>query len=388
MGNVKRVEYNQFKTIPDDNQYKSWLENSITIVKHNEFNGTETKYIMYDKTKLVIGYVDKEDRLHFTKEYLDKLREKTGDYYEQLGIENRQIYLNELPELVEFITSSERKLRPEELERLENGEYNQKADDKKKENEKKKQEPEKTPKQVDEENRQIEVDLGLDEGEIVFSAKIKDKQFYDRVPALRATNKPAKLVYTKSGQALLVSPLQGEKGKYEKIAGISEPKSTNRRALNVGREGDLFQEEVIMGEFEIKGYEREYSLGWVIGTGGYPELRELRYEKTNDSMANSVLLAAPVETETEKPVTKDVREIIDHNINKDTSAEMDKYEKLKEEGNDDNIDVDDIADDTEDNQEREKREEEEKEKKRKQEEQEKEDDFERIRSLFEDPRRH
>ena len=137
----------------------STIEDGQEIIEKQIFNRQNER----------IGIIDKDGNIQFVEEYKQKLQESLGkERYEQLGIDKRQIALDELLENNEF----EELIPGEEIEGLSNKEVKEIIEE-----HANIQEEQTEQEQMDEETLKVEVSesLGVDENQIVQVKVITDK---------------------------------------------------------------------------------------------------------------------------------------------------------------------------------------------------------------------
>lgn len=127
-----------------------FIENDVFVTKLNRENGkkgAEEVYEIYNKDGDLVATVDKAGKIHFSPEYIEKLRQEYQEYFEMLNLDNAVL------ELPEEIKERNITLQPEELEKEKKKE---KQDEKGKEDEEKTEEEEQEQEKLDpqEENQE------------------------------------------------------------------------------------------------------------------------------------------------------------------------------------------------------------------------------------------
>ena len=75
-----------------------FIENDVFVTKLNRENGkkgVEEVYEIYNKDGDLVATVDKAGKIHFSPEYIEKLRQEYQEYFEMLNLDNAVL---ELPE--------------------------------------------------------------------------------------------------------------------------------------------------------------------------------------------------------------------------------------------------------------------------------------------------
>lgn len=91
-----------------------FIENDVFVTKLNRENGkkgVEEVYEIYNKDGDLVATVDKAGKIHFSPEYIEKLRQEYQEYFEMLNLDNAVL------ELPEEIKERNITLQPEELEK-------------------------------------------------------------------------------------------------------------------------------------------------------------------------------------------------------------------------------------------------------------------------------
>lgn len=91
-----------------------FIENDVFVTKLNRENGkkgAEEVYEIYNKDGDLVATVDKAGKIHFSPEYIEKLRQEYQEYFEMLNLDNSVL------ELPEEIKERNITLQPEELKK-------------------------------------------------------------------------------------------------------------------------------------------------------------------------------------------------------------------------------------------------------------------------------
>lgn len=313
---IREIEfYKEFPILPGSNQFMPFEEQNIFIVaKEEKINGTRIKsYEIRGKDQSLIANVMEDDRIVFSQEYLEKMQERLKELYKKIGMGERKVFLHKMQkdekELNSFIVAEGMDKKQWEKRIGEKEELN--FEIQAKENQK--------GKQID--NGLIESDLGLEEGSISFVSKIKDPNFYQRVPAAREYDDRISFVLTKNSKFPMM--IGQKNGKYQKVDIFRDSRDTMETTRCIGKDGEKIGQENIFGLMTVKE-NNEYAYGFTYGAQGVPELHEYRWED------GEYIFGAPVETRTTYARGKEVDQIMDHRKNTDLSDEKQSYEQLEE----------------------------------------------------------
>ena len=173
MGKTKISYARQCAIIPAKDGKMGYSEYVIIVETSTIEDGQEIieKQIFYRQNER-IGIIDKDGNIQFVEEYKQKLQESLGkERYEQLGIDKRQITLDELLDYNEF----DELIPGEEIEGLSNKEVEKIIEEHT--NIQEKQTKQTKQEQMDEETLKVEVSksLGVDEEQIVRVNVITDR---------------------------------------------------------------------------------------------------------------------------------------------------------------------------------------------------------------------
>ena len=170
MGKTKISYARQCAIIPAKDGKMGYSEDVIIVETSTIEDGQEIiEKQIFNRQNERIGIIDKDGNIQFVEEYKQKLQESLGkERYEQLGIDKRQIALDELLENNEF----EELIPGEEIEGLSNKEVEEIIEE-----HANIQEEQTEQEQMDEETLKVEVSksLGVDENQIVQVKVITDK---------------------------------------------------------------------------------------------------------------------------------------------------------------------------------------------------------------------
>lgn len=228
-----------------------------------------TIYEIYDKNNEKIADVDDKGKIHFSPEFIEKLRQIDENYLEQLNLENLDF------ELPEKLDSQDVKLSKEELskERMQKERTEEKIN---KDNEKKEEKDGRDlEKETEEEKKQKTAEaLNIDKEEIKSittidpNQKVTDKYtLRDIIPEI-ASSKMLTVAYTKEGNFTILSV--NEDGTREKIESLDsiEGVSTNKNVISINEDGSRVEEKQVKGLMRVNARNREDGLAISIGDYG------------------------------------------------------------------------------------------------------------------------
>lgn len=170
MGKTKISYARQCAIIPAKDGKMGYSEDVIIVETSTIEDGQEIiEKQIFNRQNERIGIIDKDGNIQFVEEYKQKLQESLGkERYEQLGIDKRQITLDELLDYNEF----DELIPGEEIEGLSNKEVKEIIEE-----HANIQEEQTEQEQMDEETLKVEVSesLGVDENQIAQVKVITDK---------------------------------------------------------------------------------------------------------------------------------------------------------------------------------------------------------------------
>lgn len=173
MGKTKISYARQCAIIPAKDGKMGYSEDVIIVETSTIEDGQEIiEKQIFNRQNERIGIIDKDGNIQFVEEYKQKLQESLGkERYEQLGIDKRQITLDELLDYNEF----DELIPGEEIEGLSNKEVEKIIEEHT--NIQEKQTKQTKQEQMDEETLKVEVSksLGVDEEQIVRVNVITDR---------------------------------------------------------------------------------------------------------------------------------------------------------------------------------------------------------------------
>lgn len=316
----KIAYYKEFQVINETKKYYGFLEQDIFIVaKETLKDGEKIKlYEVYDKDFKLISSTNEKGEIKFDKKYLERLKQKTDGYYDNLGLEDRKSYLNREDEYV--IGEKPMKDLTKEEEKI----VEQKAD------EQKKQEINEVDPAL------IEDDMEFGRDDITTCIEITDKEFYRKVPEAKKYDGNAMLIYSKSRGTFYVGGMKD--GKFEPCDAIEPAKSTMKPIIDFDRDGSRIESEALTGLMRLKR-DPNFNFGVDIEFGGKVEFKQLR-------VSTKGIVAADLETGVEYRATANVREKMSLSKNPEIKDEIRDF-KEKEENGENPIDIDEIGDDKE-----------------------------------------
>ena len=226
--------------IPNITYYKElafdsarFIENDVFVTKLNRENGkkgVEEVYEIYNKDGDLVATVDKAGKIHFSPEYIEKLRQEYQEYFEMLNLDNAVL------ELPEEIKERNITLQPEELEKEKKKEKQDekgKEDEEKTEEEEEEQEQEKLdPQEENQEQKAIAKKKGIPENNVLI---VRDNSnFYKDHPEVERD-----LIFSRDKDGLVKAEYIDENGELQPSKYIM-PSTTGIRqeTVSIGSDGN------------------------------------------------------------------------------------------------------------------------------------------------------
>lgn len=314
---------------PEENQYLGLMEKDIFIVE--KYLKTEDKEKLpikileiYNKEGEKIGHTTPEGELILNNEYIETMKQRYGQFYEKIGIEERKLYVHEIQKEIEddfefdidkYIVSTSKELEKNQKEKIiEKGKKD------------------KTIKIED--LSLLEQDLEITEDAIEYSVDILDELFYKEIlPEAKQYDGRAKICKLKDGDIAVVGL---KNGKYERITKVGELQESSSKKINLGQDGEDIKKENMYYELSIKGRE-DYKIAYKQGQYGLPEFQIAR-----DAKIDGQHITMDLHTRVTYPAEESTRSIIDKRKNYDIKDEAENYQQRKNQG-DKKIQTDEIT---------------------------------------------
>ncbi len=300
------------------------LEKDLFVVKINNKEDNTSEYQIFDKEQNLVAIADNKGRLQFTPEYIENLRNIDENYFLTLNLDDIENF--EIPEKLE---REDRYFSKDELEDLEA---------------EKRVEDVKEFMGDDEIKSYTEADTNK---EIVFD-KITNKQELDPYEKVTGTENLADMIpeikekgYVKIG-VVYSNASKGQSGMFS-FVGITadgqigtidslenlEGTTTGQTITSINsRDGSVVQEEQVQGMLQIEGRNSmngtEEYLSVKIGQYGIIEVDYVRAELSMDEEKRYI--SAPIETRSQMPTSKEVKDFMDRSRNIDMEDELKKAE--------------------------------------------------------------
>lgn len=204
-----------------------FIENDVFVTKLNRENGkkgVEEVYEIYNKDGDLVATVDKAGKIHFSPEYIEKLRQEYQEYFEMLNLDNAVL------ELPEEIKERNITLQPEELEK-----EIQKKKEKGKEDEEEEEEQEQEkldPQEENQEQKAIAKKKGIPENNVLI---VRDNSnFYKDHPEVERN-----LIFSRDKDGLVKAEYIDENGELQPSKYIM-PSTTGIRqeTVSIGSDGN------------------------------------------------------------------------------------------------------------------------------------------------------
>ena len=208
-----------------------FIENDVFVTKLNRENGkkgVEEVYEIYNKDGDLVATVDKAGKIHFSPEYIEKLRQEYQEYFEMLNLDNAVL------ELPEEIKERNITLQPEELEKeIQKKKEKGKEDEEQAEGEEAEQEQEKLdPQEENQEQKAIAKKKGIPENNVLI---VRDNSnFYKDHPEVERN-----LIFSRDKDGLVKAEYIDENGELQPSKYIM-PSTTGIRqeTVSIGSDGN------------------------------------------------------------------------------------------------------------------------------------------------------
>lgn len=254
-----------------------FIENDVFVTKLNRENGkkgAEEVYEIYNKDGDLVATVDKAGKIHFSPEYIEKLRQEYQEYFEMLNLDNSVL------ELPEEIKERNITLQPEELEKeIQKKKEKGKEDEEKAEEEEEEQEQEKEkldPQEENQEQKAIAKKKGIPENNVLI---VRDNSnFYKDHPEVERD-----LIFSRDKDGLVKAEYIDENGELQPSKYIM-PSTTGIRqeTVSIGSDGNPVTKESpqqVMQTRNLTGRDqdiRDVRINIKFDTYGYPYAEEAR----------------------------------------------------------------------------------------------------------------
>lgn len=320
----KQIDYyEEFQIINQTDNYMGYSEKDIFIVEKEEMYGKNVKtFDIYNRNKEKIAETNAEGILTLSEEYKANLKEKLGDYYPQLGLEDedRKMYLHEYNYVQDgedkYFTSKEKGfiVNDKPKEELTKEEKTQNIEEVRKNRE----------KHVDIIDPElIKEDLGLDSKDFGTMIKIKDKRFYEKVPGARELEGDAILMYNNRTNKFMVIGM--EKGKYVECKGIEPSVGTMKTSIDLDKKGENVEKQAIGGIMKIKG-NNDFDFAVNLEPGGTIEFQELR------KASNGKYISADLRTQGQYATSWEVDKMMNKKRNNNIYDEIEEFKTEQKHG--------------------------------------------------------
>jgi len=252
-----------------------FIENDVFVTKLNRENGkkgAEEVYEIYNKDGDLVATVDKAGKIHFSPEYIEKLRQEYQEYFEMLNLDNSVL------ELPEEIKERNITLQPEELEKeIQKKKEKGKEDEEKAEEEEEEQEQEKLdPQEENQEQKAIAKKKGIPENNVLI---VRDNSnFYKDHPEVERD-----LIFSRDKDGLVKAEYIDENGELQPSKYIM-PSTTGIRqeTVSIGSDGNPVTKESpqqVMQTRNLTGRDqdiRDVRINIKFDIYGYPYAEEAR----------------------------------------------------------------------------------------------------------------
>lgn len=265
---------------------------------------------LYTKNHELIGKREEDGTITLKKEFLDKIRNIEGS--ELLNIdENIEAGVLHVEEPKKEIAS------------------------------KKKAETKKPPVENKEKNvEKIEEDIGLKKGDILACTRLENLEEFDEIVPTARKYQDIQLAHTKDGEMAFYG--LNAKGQYEQVDGTNIARTTNKVVNKIAPDGKSIREEAITGLVTLNGEnQNEYAFSV---NYDYHELEVNLIRLQREADTYKIGLAHEIETDMQRPSTREMDEVMKEENNPYIDDEMDREKQasnMKEE-----IELNDITEKT------------------------------------------
>lgn len=265
-----------------------FVENDVFVTRlsrENDKKGAEEVYEIYNKDGDLVATVDEVGKIHFSPEYIEKLRQEYQEYFEMLNLDNAVL------ELPEEIKERNITLQPEELER-EVQKKKEKQDEKGKEDEEKTEEEEEEQEELDpqeeQEQKAIAKKKGIPENNVLI---VRDNSnFYKDHPEVERN-----LIFSRDKDGLVKAEYIDENGELQPSKYIM-PSTTGIRqeTVSIGSDGNPVTKESpqqVMQTTNLTGRDqdiRDIRINVKFDTYGYLDIEEARQGKNGEWAAHDI----------------------------------------------------------------------------------------------------
>lgn len=322
--NVKAFyEFDTFEFMQPDENGLGLSENNIVVAEKEmlDKDGKTITVFEFFKDGQSIAITNEKGEIIFSDQYKELLKTEFKEYYKQINLDKR------LPSVITK-EDIEKKLELEEKQ----GETEKEDNEKEEKGENKEEEKDKI------DPKEVEQDLGLKEGDIESCTKITDKRFYDKVPEARGYDGFAMLAYSKSRNEFII--VGRDNGKIVEAQTVTPGKGTMKTSVDLDNDGKEVKTEAIGAIMNIKG-NNEYDFAVNLEPeAGLIEFQELRWDSVNRQYMSSDL---ETRGNINQKTTKEVDDMMKNTTNDNITDEVNKYNKVKENGKD-GVEIDEIED--------------------------------------------
>lgn len=266
-----------------------FIENDVFVTKLNRENGkkgAEEVYEIYNKDGDLVATVDKAGKIHFSPEYIEKLRQEYQEYFEMLNLDNSVL------ELPEEIKERNITLQPEELKKeIQKKKEKGKEDEEKAEEEEEEQEQEKEkldPQEENQEQKAIAKKKGIPENNVLI---VRDNSnFYKDHPEVERD-----LIFSRDKDGLVKAEYIDENGELQPSKYIM-PSTTGIRqeTVSIGSDGNPVTKESpqqVMQTRNLTGRDQDIKdvrINIKFDTYGYLDIEEARQGKKGECAAHDI----------------------------------------------------------------------------------------------------
>lgn len=264
-----------------------FIENDVFVTKLSRENGkkgAEEVYEIYNKDGDLVATVDEVGKIHFSPEYIEKLRQEYQEYFEMLNLDNAVL------ELPEEIKERNITLQPEELEKEKKKE---KQDEKGKEDEEKTEEEEEEQEKLDpQEENQEQKAIAKKKGIPVNNVLVvrNNSNLYKDHPEIERN-----LIFSRDNDGMVKAEYIDENGELQPSKYIM-PSTTGMRqeTVSIGNDGEPVNREIpqqVMQTKNLTGRDkdiRDIRINVNFDPYGYMRIEEARQGQNGEWAAHDI----------------------------------------------------------------------------------------------------
>lgn len=324
-GQVTNIQFcKEMQILPQENGSMG-LEEDIYIVEKEikiQKDVKEKTYELYLEEGQRVALISRDGEIIFDEAYIELLKERYKNLFKQIKIEETKITIDEVLEEnkeKEQVEMTEEEIKEEEKNQSEQKENEENFQEETNENE---------------EMKEISKVTGISEKEMRACTKINPNEkitdtenFYDIIPNSREYEKIYVVASNRNTKGNSKFHFVGvtKDGIAEQIEGLepTEGINTSKEVISINRDGSEVKEKQVSALFKVGDYNKGFSVS--IGDYGIIEAEYVRRTQSNQYISSNI------NTTTQKPTTKEVKEFMSDTRNPYIKDNADKAEEQIEE---------------------------------------------------------